>query len=111
MSNATTKHTGDHQHSNHKSYLTGFILSIILTIIPFAMVMNNSASKNTLIAVIVICAVVQILIHLIYFLHLNTSSEQQWNLIAFMFTLLIIAIFVVGSLWIMWYLNYNLMTH
>lgn len=110
MSHATTGQGGA-SHGSLKSYLIGFILSIILTVIPFAMVMNGSATKSTLIAVLVICAVVQILVHLVYFLHLNTSSEQQWNVVAFVFAVLIIAILVVGSLWIMWYLNYNLMGH
>ncbi|MGL9773611.1 MAG: cytochrome o ubiquinol oxidase subunit IV [Sodalis sp. (in: enterobacteria)] len=110
MSHASAGYTGT-SHDSHKSYLIGFILSIILTVIPFAMVMQVSASESTLIAVLVICAVVQIVVHLVYFLHLSTSSEQQWNLIAFVFAAMIIAILVVGSLWIMWYLNHNLMGH
>ncbi len=107
----TTTGQGGASHGSLKSYLTGFVLSIILTVIPFAMVMNGSATKTTLIAVLVICAVVQIAVHLIYFLHLDSSSEQRWNVVAFVFAVLIIAILVVGSLWIMWYLNYNLMGH
>lgn len=110
MSHATTAYAGDSQ-SSYKSYLVGFIFSIVLTIIPFTMVMNGCWSKSTLIAVLTISAVLQILVHLVYFLHLNISSEQQWNLIAFFFTTLIIAILVVGSLWIMWHLHYNLMSY
>ncbi|MCR3755700.1 MAG: cytochrome bo3 ubiquinol oxidase subunit 4 [Sodalis sp. Psp] len=97
--------------ASHKSYLIGFILSIILTVIPFAIVIHGSASESMLITVLVVCAVMQILVHLIYFLHLSTSSKQQWNLIAFVFTVLIIVILIVGSLWIMRHLNYNLMGH
>ncbi|MGP4123327.1 MAG: cytochrome o ubiquinol oxidase subunit IV [Sodalis sp. (in: enterobacteria)] len=108
MSHASAGHTST-SHGSHKSYLIGFILSIILTVIPFGIVMQGSATETTLIAVLVICAVVQIILHLVYFLHLNTSSEQQWSLIAFIFTMMIIAILVVGSLWIIWHLNYNLM--
>ncbi|MBE8365690.1 cytochrome o ubiquinol oxidase subunit IV, partial [Leptospira borgpetersenii serovar Balcanica] len=48
---------------------------------------------------------------LVCFLHMNASSEERWNLVAFVFTLLIIAIVVVGSIWIMWNLNYNMMVH
>ncbi|MBD9250723.1 MAG: cytochrome o ubiquinol oxidase subunit IV, partial [Cronobacter sakazakii] len=61
--------------------------------------------------VVVATAVVQILVHLVCFLHMNASSEERWNLVAFVFTLLIIAIVVVGSIWIMWNLNYNMMVH
>ncbi|MGL9769245.1 MAG: cytochrome o ubiquinol oxidase subunit IV [Sodalis sp. (in: enterobacteria)] len=96
---------------SYKAYLIGFILSIILTVIPFGVVMEGSASKNMLITVLVICAVMQIIVHLVYFLHLSTSSDQQWYLIAFVFAVMIITIVVGGSLWIMWHLNHNLMGH
>lgn len=108
MSHTSIGHTSTN-HGSYKSYFIGFILSLILTVIPFSMVIQGSSSKSMLITVIVICAVVQIVVHLVYFLHLNTSSEQQWNMIAFVFTVMIISILVVGSLWIMWHLNYNLM--
>ena len=107
-------HSTDHSgaaHGSVKTYMTGFILSIILTAIPFWMVMNGSASNGTILGVVLVTAVVQILVHLVCFLHMNTSSEERWNLVAFVFTVLIIAILVVGSIWIMWNLNYNMMVH
>ncbi len=106
----TTDSSGAHNGSV-KTYLTGFILSIILTVIPFWMVMNGSASKAAILGVVLVMAVVQILVHLVCFLHMNTSSEERWNLVAFVFTVLIIAILVVGSIWIMWNLNQNMMLH
>jgi cytochrome o ubiquinol oxidase operon protein cyoD len=54
-------------------------------------------------------AVIQVVVHLIYFLHMNTSSEERWNLVALLFTAMIIGIVVVGSLWIMYNLNINMM--
>ena len=105
-----TDHSGA-AHGSVKTYMTGFILSIILTAIPFWMVMNGSASHATILGVVLVTAVVQILVHLVCFLHMNTSSEERWNLVAFVFTVLIIAILVVGSIWIMWNLNYNMMVH
>ena len=53
--------------------------------------------------------VFQILVHLHYFLHLNTSSESRWNVLALLLTFLIMLLFVVGSLWIMYNLNYRMM--
>ncbi len=47
----------------------------------------------------------------VYFLHMNSKSDEGWNLTAFIFTVIIIAIVVVGSIWIMWNLNYNMMMH
>ncbi|KHN90866.1 cytochrome o ubiquinol oxidase subunit IV [Pectobacterium actinidiae] len=52
---------------------------------------------------------VQILVHLVYFLHLNTSSEERWNVVALVFAVLIIAIVVVGSIWIMMSAHHNMM--
>lgn len=102
------KATGE-SHGNVKQYTVGFILSVILTVIPFGMVMAGGFGRGILITVIAITAVAQILVQLIYFLHMNSSSEQRWNVIAFVYTILTIAILLVGSVWIMNYLHYNMM--
>ena len=86
-------------------------LSIILTVIPFWMVMTGAASPAVILGTILAMAVVQVLVHLVCFLHMNTKSDEGWNMTAFVFTVLIIAILVVGSIWIMWNLNYNMMMH
>jgi cytochrome o ubiquinol oxidase operon protein cyoD len=92
-----------------KSYLTGFVLSLILTAIPFALVMSGTLSSSAILAGIFSAGIVQILVHLHYFLHLDTSSAARWNVLAMMFTLLIMALFVGGTLWIMSSLNYRMM--
>ncbi|EKE76763.1 cytochrome o ubiquinol oxidase subunit IV [Gallaecimonas xiamenensis] len=92
-------------HGTFKSYLAGFILSIILTVIPFALVMEPSlASPVVVVSVLVIMAFAQVMVQLVYFLHMNTSSEQQWNNVALVFTVLIVGILIAGTAWIMWYL-------
>ncbi|MEJ2726659.1 MAG: cytochrome C oxidase subunit IV family protein, partial [Deltaproteobacteria bacterium] len=58
---------------------------------------------------VIAAAVVQMLVHLHYFLHLNRSSAQRWNVLALLFTVLILCLFVGGSLWIMYNLNYRMM--
>jgi cytochrome o ubiquinol oxidase operon protein cyoD len=92
-----------------KSYLTGFVLSLILTAIPFALVMRGTVSASAALAGIFSAGVVQILVHLHYFLHLDTSSAARWNVLSMIFTLLIMALFVGGTLWIMSTLNYRMM--
>jgi cytochrome o ubiquinol oxidase subunit IV len=92
-----------------KSYLTGFVLSLILTAIPFALVMSGTVSSSATLAGIFIAGIVQILVHLHYFLHLDTSSAARWNVLAMIFTLLIMILFVGGTLWIMYTLNYRMM--
>ena len=96
-------------HGNTKQYTIGFILSVILTVIPFGMVMAGGFGRGIVMAVIAITAVAQVLVQLVYFLHMNSSSEQRWNVIAFIYTVLCIAVLLVGSVWIMNYLHYNMM--
>lgn len=91
------------------SYLTGFILSLILTAIPFALVMTGAWSPAATLACIFGAAIVQIVVHMHYFLHLDASSEEGWNVVAMIFTVLIMILFVGGSLWIMSDLNHRMM--
>ncbi|MBP0631357.1 cytochrome o ubiquinol oxidase subunit IV [Cupriavidus sp. AcVe19-1a] len=96
-------------HASFKSYLIGFVLAVVLTVIPFKLVMDGTMDKGTILWIILGMAAVQILVHLKYFLHLDTSSEQRSNVIALLFTALILVIVVAGSLWIMYNLNANMM--
>ena len=108
MSQAAIDSTGASMGSL-KSYLTGFVLSLILTAIPFALVMSGTWSSRAILAGIFSAGIVQILVHLYYFLHLDTSSTAGWNMLAMIFTLLIMVLFVGGSLWIMHDLHYRMM--
>lgn len=91
------------------SYVTGFILSVVLTGLAFWLVMNGSLSKMSLLIAIFAAAIAQILVHLHYFLHLGSSSTARWNILSLIFTVLIMILFVGGSLWIMYSLNYRMM--
>ncbi|MGP1924186.1 MAG: cytochrome o ubiquinol oxidase subunit IV [Arsenophonus sp. NEOnobi-MAG3] len=108
MSYRNTPYSGGN-HGSMKTYLIGFILSIILTVVPFWMVMNSTASHDTILWIVIGTAIIQILVHFVCFLHMNTSSDDSWNLLAFLFTILIIGILVIGSIWIMYNLNINMM--
>jgi cytochrome o ubiquinol oxidase subunit IV len=108
MSQASIDSTGMSR-GNITSYLTGFVLALILTAIPFAFVMSGAFSPVATIVAIFAAGFVQIVVHLHYFLHLDTSSAARWNLVALLFTLLILTLFLGGSLWIMWTLNYRMM--
>jgi cytochrome o ubiquinol oxidase subunit IV len=91
------------------SYLVGFVLAIALTAVPFWLVLSSTLPATTIVGIVFACAVVQILVHLHYFLHLDLSSEQRWNMAAFVFTVLIIGIMVGGSTWIMFNLRLRTM--
>ena len=91
-------------HASVKSYMIGFVLSIVLTAIPFGLVMQQGHygfSSDTVIAAILAFAVVQVFVHVVYFLHMDRSAEQRWNVVAFAFTVMILVIVVSGSVWIM----------
>lgn len=99
-------------HFSMKGYITGFILAVILTVIPFYLVMNGSfSSRETGIWVILALAVIQIVVHMIYFLHMNTKSDGGWTFMAFVFTVILVVIVLAGSLWVMNSANHLMMPH
>lgn len=95
-------------HGTMQSYLIGFLLSLALTLIPFGLVMYPGFSREIILQAITAIAILQILVQLLYFLHLNPRTDEGWNLLAFVFTAVIIIILVGGSLWIMHHLNHNM---
>ncbi|CAM4200488.1 cytochrome o ubiquinol oxidase subunit IV [Bordetella muralis] len=106
-------HHDDHDdvgHGTFKSYVTGFVLAAILTAIPFWLVMGKvMESSRTTALVLLAFAVVQIVVHIVYFLHLDTKAESGWNMLAFIFTLVLVVITLSGSIWIMYHLDSNMM--
>lgn len=108
---------GDHDHLevgiphvSAKEYLTGFVLSVVLTAIPFWLVMAKVLPTPTITTLVILAfAVVQVVVHMVYFLHMNPKSEGGWNLLALVFTLVLVVIVLAGSLWVMHHLNTNMM--
>jgi cytochrome o ubiquinol oxidase operon protein cyoD len=93
--------------ATHKQYVIGFLLAIAMTAVPFALVMSHSVAGTPL--VIAGFAVAQIVVHVVYFLHVNGSPEQRWNLTALLYTAVVVCIIIGGSLWIMHHLYVNMM--
>nr|WP_238560084.1 cytochrome o ubiquinol oxidase subunit IV [Sphingomonas sp. Mn802worker] len=93
-----------------KGYVTGFVLSVILTAIPFGLVMSGAiADKSVAAGICMVLAIVQIVVHMIYFLHMNRKSESGWTLMSLIFTVIIVVIALTGSLWVMFHMNQNMM--
>jgi cytochrome o ubiquinol oxidase operon protein cyoD len=93
-----------------KGYVTGFVLSVVLTAIPFWLVMGKALDRPGATAAILIgLAAVQIVVHMVYFLHMNAKSEGGWSLLALLFTMVLVIIALSGSLWVMYHLNTNMM--
>jgi cytochrome o ubiquinol oxidase subunit IV len=90
------------------SCITGFALSMILTIMAFMVVAEHHWSAKTMYISLTVLAVAQLLVQVVFFLRMNNSKEGRWNLMPFLFTIVIISVVVGGSLWIMYNLNYNM---
>ena len=106
-------HMEHHPHSAHgtfRSYMTGFVLSVILTAIPFWLVMGDVLADTLKTSIVIMAfAAVQIVVHMIYFLHMNTKSEGGWTFMALVFTLTLVVITLVGSIWVMYHMDQNMM--
>jgi cytochrome o ubiquinol oxidase subunit IV len=91
------------------SYVVGFIFSIILTLLPYQIVTKDLLSGNSLIFALLGYAVLQLFVQLVFFLHLGQEKRPRWKLISFIFTVFIVLMIVVGSIWIMSNLDYHSM--
>lgn len=108
-------HDHDHDedgapHSSFSGYMVGFVLSIILTAIPFWLVMAGVIThRPTAVLVLGAFAVAQILVHMVCFLHMNGKVEGGWTLLSTIFTVVFVAIAIAGTLWVMFHMNENMM--
>lgn len=108
---AHSAHSGSGEsHGSLGSYATGFILSVILTAAAFGLVLTGMLTGENALLAIAGLAFVQIVVHLVFFLHLNTSSEQRWNVMAFAFTVLTAVIVIGGTLWVMHNVSMHMMS-
>lgn len=97
-------------HGSRKGFVTGSILSVVLTAIPFWLVMSGALHDMATTAFLIFgLALVQIVVHVVFFLHLDTRSEGGWTLLAFLFTTIIVVLTIGGSIWVMYHLNANMM--
>ena len=114
MSTHNHSHSHGHgavaSHATLRGYLTGFGLSVVLTAIPFWLVMGHVLASDVATAMIIMMlAAIQVVVHMVYFLHMNLKLEDGWSFMALMFTLIMVVIGLTGSLWVMYHLNVNMM--
>jgi len=98
MANAHSIDTGA-GHGSVRSYVIGFVLSVVLTAAAFGLVMQQMFGPTESIIAIAVLAFIQILVHLVFFLHMNTSSSQRWNLLSLASAVLVAVILIGGTLW------------
>ena len=99
--------------ATYQAYVIGFILSLVFTLSAYGLVVVHVNSGHrwpgdqVLLPIIIVLALAQFIVQLMYFLHIGTEPRPRWKLLVFGFMTLVVAILVFGSLWIMNNLNYH----
>jgi cytochrome o ubiquinol oxidase operon protein cyoD len=104
--NITTE--SKHEHGVLRSYITGFALSLIATLVPYYLVSQQAASKDTMLTLILWFAALQLVVQVVFFLHLGREKKPRWNLFFLISTVTIALLVVIASMWIMKHLHYNM---
>ena len=118
----TPAHAAGHGHDDHhhghddgaphatlKGYVVGFVLSVILTAIPFWLVMGQVFASSTVTTFVILgFAIVQIYVHMVFFLHMTSKAEGGWTWMSLIFTVVLVVITLSGSLWVMYHLRTNM---
>ena len=92
-----------------KPVILGFIFSIICTLTVYRVVTHMHLKHDALIAAVVGVGCVQVILQLIFFFHMGLESKPRWSLLLLVFTAILVLVVVLGTLWIMYNLDYNLM--
>jgi cytochrome o ubiquinol oxidase operon protein cyoD len=93
--------TNHESHGSVKAYVIGFILSIVLTIVPLVLVLEHVLSKAVLVPTILIFAVLQFVIQLYFFMHIRDGEGPRYNVMALILGIIFVVTIVAGSIWIM----------
>ena len=99
------------------TYMTGFVLSLVLTLASFGLVWRvtetsgSQLSRGAVIGLLVVLASLQLVVQIVYFLHMSTERKARWTMLSGAFAVMVVLILVIGSIWVMNNLNYNMMPH
>ena len=105
---------------NLRIYFVGFLLCVLLTLIPFGLVEQHltqlsskvalTLSHSSLLLVLFLAALIQFIVQVVCFLRLSSGTEQgKTNILSFVFSIVVLVVIIAGSVWIMYHLNYNMM--
>jgi cytochrome o ubiquinol oxidase operon protein cyoD len=92
-----------------RGYAVGLGLATLLTVISFFIARTTLVWTPSIPVALAVLAIAQMGVHLVFFLHITTGSDNVNNVMALAFGLLIVFLLVAGSLWIMSHLNHNMM--
>ncbi len=100
---------GDEPEEGVGTYLIGFGLAALLTVVSFFIAGTTWVWQPSIPVALGVLAIAQMGVHLVFFLHLSTGPDNTNNILALAFGVLIVLLLISGSLWIMWHLNHNMM--
>ncbi|EKS70489.1 MULTISPECIES: cytochrome o ubiquinol oxidase subunit IV [Caballeronia] len=100
MAHAHTE-TSDFPHVTVRGYLIGFVLAVVLTVASFWAATSGAFKGESAIVALAVLAAVQVIVHVVFFLHVNSSKGQRWHAISFAYTILMSLILIVGTVWVM----------
>ena len=89
-------------------YAFGFLSALLLSVGSYLIVVNGGLDSNTTMAAILTLAIVQLVVQLVFFLHLDIRGRSAGRTVVFVFTVIMMLIVVVGSIWIMRNLDYRM---
>jgi len=89
-------------------YLVGLALAILLTAVSFFLAGSWLVWRPSIPIALIVLAIAQIGVHLVFFLHITTGPDNANNVLALAFGVLIVMLLIIGSLWIMGNLNHNM---
>jgi cytochrome o ubiquinol oxidase operon protein cyoD len=92
-----------------RSYIVGFVLALALTAVPFGLVAARALPPAVTLAVIAVAAMIQVAVHLRFYLHVDFKPSSQDILLVLCFATVLIVIMFGGSAWIMFNLHYRMM--
>jgi cytochrome o ubiquinol oxidase operon protein cyoD len=95
-------------HATTGTYTLGYIVSIALTLIAYLLVVQHALPRAEILTCISVFAVLQFVAQLYFFLHLGEEVKPRYRLYMLLFMIVIVLIIVLGSVWIMNNLNYNM---
>lgn len=95
---------------NYLPYIIGFALSLVFTLNAYvAVTQARSGVTTSLLILLLALAIAQLIVQVFFFLHLGRESKPRWNALAFITMTMVVLFIVVGSIWIMNNLDYNMM--
>lgn len=97
----THTESSDFPHVTVRGYLIGFVLAVVLTLASFWSVSSGAFKGESALVALAVLAAIQMIVHVVFFLHVNASKGQRWHAMSFAYTIAMSLVIIVGTVWVM----------